>query len=161
MLWRSQLNGKRCWTRMTSDEHKKTLGTLYLIYGAIHGLTLLGLLGLVLIFKFASVAGELLSASWMLFGTGIFLVLMLAVGILPLIVGLGFRKRKPWVKPLGLLLAVVSLVNIPIGTALGVYTIKFFRSDAGVQIYGGKVTGGANNELEEALGRAKPLMNVG
>jgi hypothetical protein len=145
---------------MTADEHNKTLGTLYFVYGAIHGLTLLGLLGLVLIFKFASVAGELLSARWMLFGTGIFLVLLLAVGILPLIVGLGFRKRKPWVKPLGSALAVVSLVNIPVGTALGIYTIKFFRTSAGVQIYGGKVTSTGHNELEEALGRAKPLMNV-
>jgi hypothetical protein len=145
---------------MTAEEHNKTLGTLYFIYGAIHGLTLLGLLGLVLIFKFASVAGELLTASWMLFGTGIFLVLMLVVGILPLVVGLGFRKRKPWVKPLGLALAVVSLVNIPIGTALGIYTIKFFRSEAGVQLYGGKVASAAYNELEEAMDRAKPLMNV-
>lgn len=145
---------------MTAEEHNTTLGTLYFVYGAIHGLTLLGLLGLVLIFKFASVAGELLTASWMLLGTGIFLVLMLAVGILPLVVGLGFRKRKSWVKPLGLALAVVSLVNIPIGTALGVYTIKFFRSEAGVQIYGGRVTSAAHGELEDALGRAKPLMNV-
>ena len=145
---------------MTADEHNKTLGTLYFVYGAIHGLTLLGLLGLVLIFKFASVAGELLTASWMLIGTVIFLVLMLAVGILPLVVGLGFRKRKSWVKPLGLALAVVSVVNIPIGTALGIYTIKFFRSEAGVQIYGGKVTGAGHSELEDALGRAKPLMNV-
>jgi hypothetical protein len=145
---------------MTAEEHNKTLGTLYFIYGAIHGLTLLGLLGLVLIFKFASVAGELLSASWMFFGAGIFLVLLLAVGIGPLIVGFGFRKRKSWVKPLGLALALVSLVNIPIGTALGIYTIKFFRSAAGVQIYGGKVTNAQHDELEEALGRAKPLMNV-
>jgi hypothetical protein len=145
---------------MTADEHNETLGTLYFIYGAIHGLTLLGLLGLVLIFKFASVAGELLTAAGMFFGTAIFLVLMLAVGILPLVVGLGFRRRKSWVKPLGLALAVISVVNIPIGTALGIYTIKFFRSAAGVKIYGGKVTSAGHDELDEAMDRAKPLMNV-
>ena len=29
---------------MTAEEHNKTLATLYLIYGAMHGLTMLGLL---------------------------------------------------------------------------------------------------------------------
>ena len=145
---------------MTAEEHNKTLATLYFVYGAVHGLTLLGLLGLVLIFKFASVAGELLSASLMLVGTGIFVVLVLTVGIVPLIVAFGFRKRKRWVKPLGLALAVISLVNIPIGTALGIYTMKFFRSDAGVKLYGGRASVTDTDELENALGRAQPLMNV-
>jgi putative Mn2+ efflux pump MntP len=145
---------------MNAEEHNKTLGTLYFVYAAIHGLTLLGLLGLVLIFKFASVAGDLISGSWMIVGSFTFVVLMLAVGILPLLVGVGFRKRQAWVKPLGIGVAIISLVNIPIGTALGIYTIKFFRSDAGVQIYGGKARGADANELESALGRAKPLTNV-
>ena len=144
---------------MTAEEHNKTLGTLYLIYGAIHGLTLLGLLGLVLIFKFASVAGDLLSGSVMVFGTIGFVLLMLIVGILPVIAAVGFKKRRPWVKPFAIALAVVSLVNIPIGTALGIYTIKFFRS-AGVQLYGGQATVADANELDNALNRAKPLMNV-
>ena len=145
---------------MTAEEHNQTLGTLYFVYGAVHGLTLLGLLGLVLIFKFASVAGELLSPSLMIAGTFLFMVLMLLVGVLPLVAGLGFRKRKRWVKPLALALAVVSLINIPIGTALGIYTMKFFRSDAGVKIYGGKASSTDANELEDALSRAKPLINV-
>ena len=145
---------------MTAEEHNKTLGTLYFVYGGVHGLTLLALLGLVLIFKFASVAGELLSPSLMIAGTGLFLVLMLAVGILPLLVGLGFRRRQSWVKPLGFVVAVISLVNIPIGTALGIYTIKFFHSGAGVRIYGGKAPVAGENELETAMSRAQPLMNI-
>src|SRR5438477_12666753 len=99
---------------MTAEEHNKTLSTLYLIYGAVHGLTLLGLLGLVLIFKFASVAGDLLSPSLMIAGTLLLVVLMLLAGVLPLVAGIGFRKQKRWVKPLALALAVVSLDNIPI-----------------------------------------------
>ena len=144
---------------MTAEEHNKTLGTLYFVYAGIHGLTLLGLLGLVLIFKFASVAGELISPSWTIVGAIIFVILMLAVGVLPLLVGIGFSKRKAWVKPLGLSVAIISLVNIPIGTALGIYTIKFFRSD-GVQLYGGKRGRVDSGELDNALGRAKSLMNV-
>ena len=146
---------------MTAEEHNKTLGTLYFVYAAIHGLTLLGLLGLVLIFKFASVAGELISRSWMIVGALTFLILMLAVGVLPLLTGVGFSKRKAWVKPLAVAVAIISLVNIPIGTALGIYTIKFFRSDGGVQLYGGKARGADASELENALGRAKSLINAG
>ncbi len=145
---------------MTAEQHNQTLGTLHLVYGAVHGLTLLGLLGLVLIFRFASVAGELISASMMMIGTVVFILLALLVGILPLIAAIGFRKRRGWVKPFAIALAVVSLVNIPIGTALGIYTIKFFRSAAGVQLYGGQASLADTNELEDALGRAQPLMNV-
>ena len=36
---------------MTGEEHNNTLATLWFIYGAMHGLTLLGLLILVLIVK--------------------------------------------------------------------------------------------------------------
>src|SRR2546423_5975978 len=145
---------------MTAEEHNKTLSTLYFIYGAIHGLTLLGLLGLVLIFKFASVAGELISATWIFVGTIIFVILLFAVGLLPVLVAFGFAKRRLWVKPLSIAVAIISLVNIPIGTALGIYTIKFFRSEAGVKLYGGRMRVADENALQEALGRAKPLMNL-
>ena len=145
---------------MTAEEHNKTLSTLYFIYGAIHGLTLLGLLGLVLIFKFASVAGELISATWMIVGAIVFVVLLFAVGLLPVVVGFGFAKRRQWVKPLSLAAAIISLVNIPIGTALGIYTIKFFRTEAGVKLYGGQARVAGENDLQDALGRAKPLMNL-
>jgi hypothetical protein len=145
---------------MTAEQHNQTLGTLYFVYGAVHGLTLLGLLGLILIFKFASVAGELLSASVMIVGALAFLLLMLAVGVLPVLVGIGLRKRTQWVKPLAIGLAVISLVNIPIGTALGIYTVRFFRSEAGVELYGGQASMTDTEALDDALGRAKPLTNV-
>src|SRR5215510_9055686 len=114
---------------MTAEEHNKTLATLHFVYGGVHGLTLLGLLLLVFVFKFASAAGELISKSWLLIGSVVFVLLLLAVGLLPLLVGYGISKRKTWAKPVGIALAVISLVNIPIGTALGIYTIKFFRSE--------------------------------
>ena len=145
---------------MTAEEHNKTLSTLYLIYGAIHGLTLLGFLGLVVIFKFASVAGDLISPAWMISGTIVFVILLFAVGLFPLLVGFGFAKRRQWVTPMSVAVAIISLVNIPIGTALGIYTIKFFRSEAGVKLYGGRAQVTDENDLQEALGGAKHLMNL-
>jgi hypothetical protein len=144
---------------VTAEEHNKTLATLYFVYAGIHGLTLIALLMLVFVVQSATGAGSLMSSFWMTISLVIFLVLLFAVGIWPLVVGFGFKKRRSWVKPLGIGLAVVSMVNIPIGTALGIYTIKFFRSQGGIQLYGGQASTATDNELQEAVGGAKPLMN--
>jgi hypothetical protein len=79
--------------------------------------------------------------------------------LLPLIVGYGFSKQARWVKPIGTLVAILSLVNVPIGTALGIYTMKFFRSDPGRTLYGGKATSSSDDELNDAMRGARPLMN--
>jgi len=145
---------------MTAEEHNKTLATLWFIYGAMHGLTLLGLLLLVFVVKFAAPGTELISTSWLVAGLLVFVVLLLVVGLLPVLAGYGFRKRRRWAKPLGLSLAAVSLINIPVGTALGIYSIKFLRSEGGVKLYGGKAATADENELQDALRGAQPLMDL-
>jgi hypothetical protein len=142
---------------MTAEEHNQTLGTLHLIYGGIHGLTLIGLLILILFVVLATPAAANLSAFWMVVGGLIIAALFVVVGLLPVIVGYGFRRRARWVKPVGITLAVLSMVNVPIGTALGIYTIKFFRS-AGVELYGGLASSTTEGELKEAMDGAQPLM---
>jgi phosphoglycerol transferase MdoB-like AlkP superfamily enzyme len=143
---------------MTAEEHNKTLGTLYFVYSGIHGLTLIGLLLLVLVVKLAVPASELMSSFWLFVGVAVFVILFLVVGLLPLIVGCGFRKRASWLKAIAYVTAILSLVNIPIGTALGIYTIKFFRSEAGVKLYGGQAAS-TESELKDAMHGAQPLMN--
>jgi hypothetical protein len=144
---------------MTTDEHNQTLSTLHFIYGAMHGLTLAGLLLLVVALKFSTLGPSSISTFWLALGVITFLILLLVVGLAPLAVGFGLKKRRRWAKPVGLSLAVVSLINIPIGTALGIYTIKFFRSEGGVRLYGGKSSAAAEAELQDALRSAQPLMN--
>lgn len=144
---------------MTAEEHNKTLATLWFIYGAMHGLTLLGLLLLILIVKLSVSDALSISGFWIAISTIIFVVLMMIVGLLPLVTGIGFRKRARWLKTMAIALSIVSLVNIPIGTALGIYTIKFLRSAAGVSLYGGKASVATDAELAEAMKGAQPLMN--
>jgi hypothetical protein len=144
---------------MTTDEHNKTLATLYLIYGAMHGLTLLGLLLLVGVVKFATLGPNSISPLWIASGVSIFIVLLLMVGLIPLVVGYALKKRRRWAKPLGLSLAVVSLINVPVGTALGIYTIKFFRSRGGIQLYGGRAATESEGDLQHARNSTQPLMN--
>ena len=85
---------------MTAEEHNKTLGTLYLVYGAIHGLSLVALLLLVFALESALKFTSLLSSTWFTLGAvGFVVVLAFAVGIGPIIVGYGFKKKRRWVKP--------------------------------------------------------------
>jgi hypothetical protein len=144
---------------MTAEEHNKTLATLHFIYGGMHGLTLLGLLLLVFVFTMTTPAANSISAFWIAISVLAFVILLFAVGLLPLLVGYGLTKRRPWAKPLGILLAVVSLINIPIGTALGIYTLKFFRSEGGIRFYGGGQSTASESELQDALNGAQPFMN--
>jgi len=143
---------------VTAEEHNRTLATLYFVYGGIHGLSLVGLLLLVFSVQTATSGGQLFSPPVMTVGAAVFVVLVLVVGLLPLLVGFGLRKRKRWVKPLALALAVISMINMPIGTALGIYTIKFFRSEGGVRLYGGTTSTSSESDLEDAVERAKPLL---
>jgi len=144
---------------MTAEEHNKTLATLHFIYGAMHGLTLAGLLLLVFVVRFATPEANSISTVWIIVGVIAFVILLFAVALLPLLVGYGLTKRRRWVKPLALSLAIVSLLNIPIGTALGIYTLKFFSSEGGLNLYGGKVSTAREGELQDALRGAQPLMN--
>jgi Mg2+/Co2+ transporter CorB len=144
---------------MTAEEHNKTLATLHFIYGAMHGLTLAGLLLLVVVVELATPAANSISGLWIAFGVLTFVVLLFVVGLIPLAVGYALKKRKRWAKSLGLALAVISLINIPVGTALGIYTIKFFRSEGGIQLYGGKSSTISEGDLQGALKRTQPLMH--
>ena len=145
---------------MTAEEHNKTLATLHFIYGGMHALSLLGLLLLVFVFVAASPAVNSISSLSIVVSIVVFVVLLLAVGLLPLLVGYGLMKRRRWAKPLGVCLAVISLVNLPIGTALGIYTFKFFKSGGGIRLYGGGESTATESELQDALHGAQPLMNL-
>jgi hypothetical protein len=144
---------------MTAEEHNKTLATLHFIYGAMHGLTLAGLLLLVFVVRVATPAANSVTAFWITTGVIAFVVLLFAVGLLPLAVGYGLTKRRRWAKPLGRFLAAISLINIPVGTALGIYSLKFFKSEGGTRLYGGKGSTTGESELQDALRGAQPLMN--
>jgi hypothetical protein len=39
-----------------------------------------------------------------------------------MLAGYGLLKRTPWARVLALVVAILSLINFPIGTAIGIYT---------------------------------------
>jgi uncharacterized membrane protein (DUF2068 family) len=50
-------------------------------------------------------------------------MMMLAGGVLGIVAGWGLLERQPWARMLAIILGCFSLVDMPLGTALGVYTL--------------------------------------
>ena len=141
---------------MTPLEHNKTLAMLHFIYGGIHGLTLAALALLIFVARSASPISPSISAFWIKVGVIAFVVVLIAVVLLPMVAGYGLRKQRSWAKPVTIVCGIVSLINIPIGTALGIYAIQFFRSAAGSTLYGGSKAA-TEAELQDALRRTRKL----
>ncbi len=49
---------------------------------------------------------------------------------LALVAGIGLLNRKPWARTLSLVLAILALIKLPVGTALGIYTLWVMASGA-------------------------------
>jgi len=123
---------------MTAEDHNRTLATLHFIYGAMHGLTLAGLLLLVVVVELATPAASSISTFWIALGVLTFVVLLLVVGLVPLVVGYALQRQRKWAKVAGIIAGVVAATSFPIGTAVAVYTFWFLFSDVGKQLYPGK-----------------------
>lgn len=103
------------------DNHVRTLGFLYLIYHAIA--LVIGILVFFLLSGIGIISGDLEAAGILgLIGVAIavFMSLLAAPG---LIAGLGLLARKNWGRILAIILGCFHLFEVPIGTALGVYTL--------------------------------------
>ena len=105
--------------------HLQILAVLWLAGGAIN---LIG--GAVLFVLANSLFARLGGMDMHSHGPGFLQPLLSAVGVAVLLkalacfaAGWGLLERQSWARPLTLVLAFVSLLNIPLGTALGVYTI--------------------------------------
>jgi hypothetical protein len=62
-------------------------------------------------------------------------LLLGALSILGLVGGIGVLSYKPWARYLVIVLATIGCVNIPIGTAKGVYTIWVLIQDETVKLF--------------------------
>jgi len=106
--------------------HVKVLGVLYL---AVSGFFLVG--ALFLIVATGSAAGIVGAAAEpedaaiaipVIGIAGTALAMFLSVFAIPgLVTGYGLLQRKPWARIVGIVLSAISLINIPVGTAIGIY----------------------------------------
>jgi hypothetical protein len=70
--------------------------------------------------------------AWGLYSTAIVLGFF---GVLYLVLAWGLFQRQPWARFLGLVLGFLSLIRIPFGTALGIYTLWVLLPEPSGQEY--------------------------
>jgi hypothetical protein len=100
--------------------HIRLLGIFWL---AISGLRLLPGLILIAIFGYG---GEFLPPDVPIFVPGLLRFLgtiFLVAGALGIAAGWGLLARQPWARMLAIVMACIGLLDVPFGTALGIYTL--------------------------------------
>ncbi|MCS6953539.1 MAG: hypothetical protein RMK57_02955 [Bryobacterales bacterium] len=107
-------------------DHVRILGILYLVFGGLGLLAALlilllfgGVAGLVGVFSQEPEARVAIPVLGVI-GAALFLLLVL-LSVPGLIAGAGLLKFRPWARLLAIVLSAINLLNVPFGTALGVY----------------------------------------
>ena len=109
------------------DTHVKALGILHIVLGflgVLGALAVLGIFGGIAGIVGASTSGDpdariAIPVLGAIGGVlGLFILLISVPGI---IAGFGLINYKPWARILTIILSGLNLINVPIGTALGIY----------------------------------------
>ena len=112
---------------MTKQNHITLLGVLHIARGALVlliGVVLFGLLTGIGVISDDSTALGVLG----FIGTALMLLLV-ALAIPCVLAGIGVLLRREWGRITALVVGILSLIDIPIGTAIGVYSIWVLMND--------------------------------
>jgi hypothetical protein len=114
-----------------AQRHVQTLGILWCIYGGYRAITgIVAALFLAGITTGGFIGGwgqprifPFMNAPWMAGLAGFVAVSTLIFAALSFLVGFSLLTRKPWGRTLAIVMAILQLIKIPFGTALGIYTL--------------------------------------
>ena len=108
-------------------EHVRLVGILWVAYSALHVV-----FGAIVIVVARTVFGHLIHIPngpppqfmlWMRPLISFFGWLILAKAAAGFIAGWGLLQREEWARTVALVMSFIALLNVPIGTALGIYTL--------------------------------------
>ena len=109
------------------DQHVKIVGILSIIFGALEALLGLALFGII---TGAGVVSGDREAALITGAVGTIVGGALLLLALPSIIGgIGLLKRRNWARILIVIVAALSLLNFPFGTAYGIYAIWALLND--------------------------------
>jgi len=124
------------------EKHIQVLGILHIIYSAFG--IVIGALVFILFFGIGTFvgsipdvpppAGEGVLAILMVIGL-VIASLVFLFSVPGFIAGLGLLNRKEWARILALIVGFFDLLHVPLGTALGVYTIWALLNDETVKLF--------------------------
>ena len=120
---------------MHMEKHVTLLGALFIAYhilGLIAGFVIMGLLSSIGCLSGDPQAMAILSTIGVAIGS--FLILLSIPG---LIAGIFLLKRAPWARIMALIVGALDLIDIPFGTALGVYCFWVLLNDGTIEVFEG------------------------
>ena len=116
------------------DRHVNLIGIFWIALGALNvmaGFLIFGLLfGISFIPDMGHEAPVILRSIG--FGLGLFLW---AFALPKIIAGIGLLKKLEWGRVLALVVSFLSLLNIPLGTALGIYSIVILVKEETILLF--------------------------
>lgn len=115
------------------DRHINILGVLYIVWGSL-GLVL-GIGVFLVLGMIGAVSGDETALFVLsIIGGGIAL-LFLVTSVPEIIAGIFLMKRKEWARILTIILGFFNLINVPLGTVLGAYTIWALMNTEMVKLF--------------------------
>ncbi len=116
------------------EAHKRILGILFIISGAIEILLLIFVSTLLsalfpMIFDRADVDEQWVLVWIVPFIRTLATIIIILISIPSIVGGVGILKQKKWALTLVLILGCFKLFSFPVGTALGIYTIWVYTED--------------------------------
>lgn len=111
--------------------HIDVLGWINIASGTL-GLLAAGVV-FTLLFSLAPLADE--APGWVMRLAGLFAAGALSLAFVPaLIAGVGLLQRRPWSRILAIILAALSLFNVPVGTILAIYAFWVLTNDEATRL---------------------------
>jgi hypothetical protein len=105
------------------ENHIKVLGLLFILVGAFGGIA--ALVFFLLFGGPASAAAYGPLIGFMVIG---WMTLLLILALPAMVLGFGLMYMHPWARSFGTVIAILELMNFPIGTCVGVYALWVLMS---------------------------------
>ena len=122
------------------ETHVRILAVLNIVLGGLG--ILAGIFVMLLMGGIGAVAGmaghssDSFIALPILGGIGLFVFCLIAAMSIPgVIAGVGLLKFRPWARVLTIVLSAFHLLNVPFGTALGIYGLWVLLSNEGQRLF--------------------------
>ncbi len=112
---------------MGKDNHITILGILHIVRGTL--VLLVGLIAFAFFAGIGTITGDATAMGVLgLIGT-LAAIFMGILAVPSILAGVGLLQRQEWGRIVALVVGFVSLIDFPLGTALGIYTIWVLMDD--------------------------------
>jgi hypothetical protein len=123
---------------MTPEQHNKYLGWAHLVYAALH--TLMGVvISVIMLVMFSTLPnsgrGNPPPPAFFIAMAVFMLIFTVGISVPSMIAGYALLKRKRWAKIAAIVAGAFAAMQVPVGTAVCVYTFWFLFSEPGRLLY--------------------------